>query len=57
MGKQLSTDHHFASAKGSVTRLAERGWGTKSFLAEKHLFITTGEEGASWAENTGRAVP
>lgn len=42
-GKALSTDHHFASAKGSVTRFAERGWGTKSFLAEKHLFITTGE--------------
>lgn len=57
-GQALSTHHHSASAKGRVARLGEWGWGTKkSFLAEKHLFITTEEEGASWAENTGRAVP
>lgn len=37
-GKALSADHRFASAEGSVTRLAERGWGTKSFLAEKTSF-------------------
>lgn len=57
-GQALSTHHHSASAKGHVARLGERGWGTKkSFLAEKRLFITTEKEGASWAENTGRAVP
>lgn len=50
-GKVLST------ATGGVTRLTERGWGTESLWAEKQLFVATGEEGASWAENAGRAVP